>query len=602
MEIYRNFLKIGCLVFILQLFTSCSDILDTTSRNILTDDTVWGNNDGITAYIANMYNTIQVEDLTYTSYEQGTYMAQVTDEATRSYTWGVVNNNPLPDGLFEWWGYDNIRTANYFLQKIETATISEDLKAKYKAETRFIRAFHYFNLAKRYGGVPIITVPQQFTGDNVSELQVPRNTEKEVYEFIRTELDAIIESGLPESWEASGEYRATKYVALALKSRAMLYAASIATYGEVQIDGLVGIPAADKGFYWTEAMNAAAAIIDSKKYSLYRVDADKAVNFQNMFLVKELHSESIYTKAYAYPNKGHSFDFFNAPESFKSSDGYGCITNPTLQMVEEFGYVDGSSGELKITDTNGNPVKYANPYDLFKNKDPRLFASVMLPFSPWKGGIIEIRRGIILPNGDKLTASKMSDMYGVGDNAIKITGKDGPFSIGDPTKTGFYVKKFQNPTDPVIYGRGTTYGMVFRYAEILLNYAEAAVELGKNTDKALAYINDIRDRAGVKTYNDIDLSKVRKERKLELAFENHRWWDIIRWRVATTLLDGVKVKALHPYLVWEEGKKPSEMSYIFEIADNVKPNPKIFMEKYYYRNIPSAQRATNPNLKPNPLY
>lgn len=596
----KKIIYIGCMIFALQLFTSCSDILDTTPRNILTDDTVWGDNDGITAYIANMYSSVQVEDVNYSSSIGGaTYMAQVTDEATRSYTWGNSNNNPLPDNLFEWWGYSNIRNVNYFLQKIETATISGDLKAKYKAEARFIRAFHYFNLVKRYGGVPIITVPQEFTGDNIAELQVPRNTEKEVYEFIRTELDDIIQSGLPESWDATDEYRATKFAALALKSRAMLYAASIATYGEVQIDGLVGIPATDKNFYWTEAMNAATTIISSGKFSLYRIDSDKAANFQNMFLVKGLHSESIYTKAYAYPGNAHSFDFYNAPQSFKVD--YGCATNPTLEMVEEFGYVDGSSGELKITDTNGNPIKYANPYDLFKNKDPRLFASIMLPFSPWQGGIIEIRKGIIEPDGNKKTAGNMNETYGEGDNVIKIVGKDGPLDGGDPTKTGFYIKKFMNPIEKVDYNRSTTYGMVFRYAEVLLNYAEAAVELGQNTDQALAYINDIRDRAGVRAYGDIDIEKVRKERKLELAFENHRWWDIIRWRVATTLLNNTKVKALEPYLVWEEGKNPSQMSYIFEIKDAPK-NPKTFLPQYYYHNIPSGQRATNPNLRPNPLY
>lgn len=601
MKVYKNLVKIGCLALALHLF-GCSDILDTTSRNILTDDTVWGNDDGINAYIANMYNAMNVEDLSYTSYEEGTYMAQVTDEGCRSYTWGVVNNNPLPDGLFDWWGYGNIRTVNYFLQKIETATIDETLKEKYKAEARFIRAFHYFTLVKRYGGVPLITTPQEFTGDNISELQVPRNTEKEIYDFIRTELDEIIQSGLPEEWEAANELRATKYAALALKSRAMLYAASMAAYAEVQLNGVVGIPESDKNFYWSEAMNAAADIINSGRFQLYREDNDKAENFQNMFLVKGLSSESIFSKAYAYPGKGHNFEFYNAPESFKSSDGYGCVTNPTLQMVEEFEYIDGTPGTLKIADASGNPIKYANPYDLFKDKDPRLLASIMVPFSPWKGGIIEIRKGIILPNGEKITAARMADVYGEGENSIQITGKDGPFSTGDPTKTGFYIKKFQNPTEPVMSGRGTTYGMVFRYAEVLLNYAEAAVELGQNTDKALIYINDIRDRAGVKMYDAIDLEKVRKERKVELAFENHRWWDLVRWRIGTTLLDGVKVKALHPYLVWEDGKHPSEMSYVFEIVDDAKPNPKIFLDKYYYRNIPSGERATNPNLIPNPLY
>jgi hypothetical protein len=609
MKMNRNLIKTGCLLLAAQFAVSCEGILDTTSRNILTDDVVWGNEDGIVAYLSNMYNSVLYEDLSYTTYEEGTFMPQVTDEAVRAYTWGVVNTS-IPDALFDWWGYGNIRTVNAFLQRMETSTIDAEKKAWYIAEGRFIRAFHYFNLVKRYGGVPLITEPQEFTGDNIAELQVPRNTEKEIYEFIRTELDAIAgTNGLPESWDTANQYRANRYSALALKSRAMLYAASIATYGEVQINGLVGIPASDKDFYWTEAMKAAAEIINSTKFSLYRENADKAANFQEMFLVKGMSSESIFTKAYVYPGKAHNFEFYNAPQTFKDMAwGYGCITNPTLQFVEEFEYTDGSPGALKLDDpVTGEPIKYSNPYDLFNGKDPRLHASVMLPFTPWKGGVVEIRKGILETNGNLLTAANTSAAsYGTGENSISVVGKDGPWVAQDPTKTGFYVKKFMNPTEPVLYSRGTTYGMVFRYAEILLNYAEAAVELGQNTDKALEYINDIRDRAGIKTHDAIDLAKVRKERKLELAFENHRWWDIIRWRAGAEYIDGLDGRALLPYLVWEDGKHPSEMKYIFKAAyvkDFVANRPaRVFLPKMYYRNIPSDQRATNPNLVPNPLY
>ncbi|MDR2968251.1 MAG: RagB/SusD family nutrient uptake outer membrane protein [Tannerellaceae bacterium] len=591
--INKNLIKTGFLFFMLQFSVSCTDILDTTSRNILTDDVVWGNDDGITAYIANMYNQVVTEDMAWSSNE--TYLSQFTDEAVRSYTWGSPNNNPFPDNFWNWWGYGQIRTVNYFLQQMESSTIDADLKARYIAEGRFIRVFHYFALVKRFGGVPLITVPQEYTGDNIAELQVPRNTEKEIYEFIRTELDAITgEGGLPDSWNAANQYRATKWAALALKSRAMLYAASIAKYSTVQINGLVGIPEADANFYWTEAMSAAATVIDSEKYTLYRENDDKAANFQNMFLVKGLHSESIYTKAYTYPGKSHYFDYYNAPQSFKVD--YGCVTNPTLQFVEEFEYVDGTPGTLKVNDPDGKPIKYANPYELFNNKDPRLLASVMVPFSPWQGGTLEIRRGIVLPDETKIIAS---GNYGTGENQISVIGKDGPLNTGDFTKTGFYIKKFMTPTGKTTYS--TNDGMVIRYAEVLLNYAEAAMELGQNADKALVYINDIRDRAGIKLHNAIDLEKVRKERRIELAFENHRYWDIIRWRVATTLLNGMRVKALHPYLVWEEGKNPSEMSYIYLIEDAPK-EPRTFLEKQYYHNIPADQRSTNPNLVPNPLY
>lgn len=107
-------------------------------------------------------------------------------------------------------------------------------------------------MVKRYGGVPLLTKAQEYTGGNTEDLQVSRNTEKEVWDFIRTETDAVA-SILPEAWDASNRFRATKYTVFALKSRAMLYAASIATYSTVQLDGLIGISQTDKNFYWEES-------------------------------------------------------------------------------------------------------------------------------------------------------------------------------------------------------------------------------------------------------------------------------------------------------------------------------------------------------------
>lgn len=585
----------GCLLSL--VVGSCGDILDKTPKDTLTDLSVWSSPEAIDAFIGKMYDRIELEDFNFMTIDDAGYPSQITDESVRGYLWGVMNNPIISDAGFSWWGYSAVREANLFLEKIKTAPVNDNIRSIYEAEGRFIRAFYYFTMAKRYGGVPLLTKAQEYTGDNIESLKVPRNSEKDIYEFIRKEIDEII-SILPESWDASNKYRATRYSAWALKSRAMLYAASIATYAQVELNGAVGIPAGDKDFYWKEAKNASEKIMSSKKFKLYDVSSNKEENFQNLFLEKGMHSEALFVKAFSAPDKGHSFDFYNAPQTFKID--WGCVTNPVVELVEDFDYTDGSPGKLRINDKDGNPIQYQNPTDLFKNKDPRLLASIMVPFSKWHNGFIEIRKGII--NGDKLiTSTSLTETYGKQGNQITIIGKDGILDMGDPTKTGFYVKKFMSPTEIPNYGYSETNWMVFRYAEILLNYAEACLELGIDVDQAKEAINELRRRAGVAELTSISLSDVRKERRVELAFENHRWWDLRRWRTADKVLNNALFHSLNPYLVWEEGKHPSEMKYIFKIEPAPK-SPKTFLPKLYYVKIDAEQIRTNPLLIQNPGY
>lgn len=581
--------------------TGCTDFLSTSPRDKLSTDAIFNDPAAIKANIANLYDRMQTEDLGHTQFNEGGFPATVTDEAVRSYTWGSINDPLIPSGGFQWWGYGSIREVNIFLEGIVNSPVTTDQdKNFYTGEARFIRAFYYFSLVKRYGGVPIIKTVQKYTGNNIAELKVPRNTEKEVYDFINSELKDIIETKqLPQQWDNNNKNRATIYAAMALRSRAMLYAASIATYAYIDLDGAVGIPVTDKEYYWNEAYQASNELIQTGKFSLYNNDADKEKNFQKLFLESDInnHSEAIFMKTYLAPSKAHSFDFYNAPQSFKAD--YGCVTNPTLELVEEYEYTDGTDGKLKTADANGDPIVYENPYDLFKNKDPRLLASVLLPFSSWHNGHLEIRKGII-NNGEIITAADLTSEYGPENNKISIIGKDGIIDTNDPTKTGFYIKKFMNPTERLNSNRSETPWIVFRYAETLLNYAEAAFELGKTND-ALTAINQIRDRAGIIELSSITMDQIRKERKLELAFENHRWWDLRRWRTADKILDNYEFKAIHPYLIWEEGKHSSEMKYIFKIERAAK-NTRTFLSKLYYVNIPGDQILSNSNLVQNPLY
>lgn len=587
--------QIICLTAFLLGFAACSkDFLEKRPRDLVSELDAYGTEDGLMALTVTLYNDMQTEDLNFTVATEAGFPATTTDEAVRSYPWGSINNPVMGNWYGGVWQYTQIRRVNDFISKMPNATVKEEIKKRYLAEGRFIRAFHYFSMVKRYGGVPLLKEAQQIS-ENIDDLAVQRSKEHEIYDFIASELDLAAQD-LPEAYDKPGDgpnrYRITKYAALALKSRAMLYAASSAKYAPVQLDGLVGIPDNMANGYWQAAYDAAKEIMNSGVHSLYNGDPDKAANFQKLFLTLE-NPEAIFTKVFSSPDKGHSFDFYNAPQSFKVD--YGCATNPTLELIEAFEYTDGSPGNLKVNDAGGNPIVYANPRDIFKDKDPRMFGSILTPFDNWQGGVLEVRRGVINA-GVKYTAENLSDGYPETDSPFKRVGKDGPLTTNDPTKTGFYVKKFMDPVNRVNQGRSTTPWMILRYGEVLLNFAEAAFELNR-PDEALDAINQIRERAGIADKSSINLEAIRHERRVELAFENHRYWDLRRWRTASTVLSNTQFHALYPWIMWQNGVNPADMSYTFEIANAPKAT-RTFPEQLYYEPVPQG----NPVYVQNPLY
>jgi len=571
---------------------SCNDDrLDIQPLNILTSDQVFASEDAITAYMVSLYNAMQTEDFTFN------FLGNSTDEAITKYT-GQVQN--IGDGTnTQWWGYSNIRNVNDLIAKLPDAKIGEISKNQIMGEAKFIRAFYYFSMVKRYGGVPIISEVQNFTGNNLEELQVPRNTEQEVYDFIAADLDEA--ATLLPITNVKG--RATRYAALALKSRAMLYAASIAEYGSIQLDGILGIPASEAINYWQAAFDAADAVIVSGKHSLYQTYSDKAVNFQMLFLERGTNPEAIFAKYFLYPDKTHSWDRDMLPQGIKGPYGYSSEMCPTLDLVEQYEYIDGSPGTLNIG-TQSSPVFYNNAPDLFLNKDPRLLGSVIVPFSSFKGNIIDLQAGLY-DLGVKVEAGDYTALYNpvthqpdMVNGTMHIVGKSGPGG-GERSQTGFCLKKYLDQDldqSLCITNRSTQPWIVMRYAEVLLNYAEAAVELG-NIPEAKDKINMIRSRAGIVALNDADITidRVRHERNVELAFENHRWWDYRRWRISDQLLNNWWPRVLKPYYDIQQN------AYRFETG-NAGRYSKTFDVKVYYERIDPAELTKNPELVQNPLY
>ena len=578
------------------IFNFCSEKrLDIQPLNILTAEQVLSNEAAITAYLASLYNAMAVEDFSFTG---ASYLGNCTDEAITNASTQIEN---IGNGTnTQWWGYSNIRNVNDLISRLPDSNIGEVAKKHITGEAMFIRAFYYFSLVKRYGGVPIITEVQSYTGDNLAELQVSRNTEQEVYDFIADDLDEAI-TLLPEE-NVLG--RATKSAALALKSRAMLYAASVAKYGSLQLGGILGIPESQANDYWQAALDASNTIITGGKHSLYQKYNDKIVNFQQLFIdTKGTNPEGLFIKYFRYPEKTHSWDCMMLPYGIRGPSGYSSIMCPTLQCVEQYEYIDGTEGTLKMG-TPSDPIFYTNAPDLFLNKDPRLLASMIVPFSNFKGSVIDIKDGLY-DLGVKVESGDYSSLYNPDTHEIdmvngtmRIVGLSGtPGS--ETSQTGFTLKKYLDPNltqgQSIINGSSQSW-FVFRYAEVLLNYAEAAVELGM-IPEAKDKINMIRSRAGIAELDDADITieRVRNERNVELAFENHRWWDFRRWRTSNLLLNNWWPEKLKTYFDIQQN------AYRFERGICGKFS-KTFDPKVYYERIDPSEISKNPNLIQNPSY
>lgn len=584
-------------VGLILLLSSCEKRLDIDPLNILTADQILASDDAVNAYLASLYNYMQKESF---GFAPASFLSNSTDEAINCFTDQGQN---IGDGTNDgWWQYNYVRYVNDLIAKVPSSKLSAISKNTVLGEAYFLRAYYYFTMVKRYGGIPIVKNVQTYNGNNLAELQIPRNKEQEVYDFIAGDLDsAALLLGVNN---VNGH--ATRGAALALKSRAMLYAASIAKYGSVQLDGILGIPSTAANTYWQAALDAAEAVIAMNKYSLYNRSADKVTNFQNLFLdASSTNTEQILSEYYLYSYKTHTWDCMVIPFGIRGPNGFSSRINPTLDLVEQFEYRDGSQGILNIG-TPSSPVFYTNAADLFANKDPRLLASVIVPFSSFKGSVIDIQSGIYDNNvkieGDyNAMYNPTTHRIDAAAGTIHVGGKSGPAG-SETTQTGFNIKKYLDPNlaQAMVVNSGTTGStqpwIILRYGEVLLNYAEAAVELGRISD-AREKINMIRSRAGIALLGDADITvaRVRQERNNELAFENQRWYDLRRWRRSDVLLNNYWPRMLKTYYDLQQN------AYRFETG-NAGRYSKTFNPRAYYERIPTSELTLNPNLIQNPGY
>ncbi|MFD2828565.1 RagB/SusD family nutrient uptake outer membrane protein [Leeuwenhoekiella polynyae] len=550
---------------------SCEkDLLDVESTS-LTDQAVWADSNLAEAFVRGLYTGVRIADKepghnggdTPAGFGRGFHWAMwasVSDEAIYSNddaTYLVQRGQMSPSNygfMSTTWGrsFRNIREVNLALSKIDTDESPFDAETKNLliGELHFIRAFRYFELLRGFGEVPLMG-NEVYDLNSDFEALYDRKSKDEVVSYITQELEAAIDM-LPPSNGA----RATDAAAMALKSRVLLYAASPLFTDDTND------PAK-----WVAAAQAAQDVMDLNRFSLVtNLDTDPSENFRKLFVTRTMTSEDIFMRFYmpASTSGGRAIPIerMNGPNG---SGGWGGNC-PTQNLVDDFEMIDGS--DIEDAGSGYNPQ---NPY---VNRDPRFYATVV-----YNGSILRDRAyESFVPNG-----------------------KDSPEG-NEPwntSPTGYLMRKFiqEDITLNDWNNMGASPWRYFRYAEILLNYAEAQNEAAGPDQSVYDAVNAVRQRAGMPVLSGLSKDQMREalrsERRVELAYEEHRYYDVRRWMIAMDVenepANSIEItKASNGDLTYEKG---------------IALDGKKFEEKHYWFPIPLSDiTASGGKLKQNPGY
>lgn len=544
---FFSYIYISAAISIAFTLSSCNGFLDREEDSFIDKTATFDSYNRTKQYLTYAYSLLP-EGLNRFSREA--LLASATDDAEfaiesaeiqqfNNGSWNALNN---PDDVWNRY-YSGISKCCTLLENtnhvnLDISRLDPDKQVEYanslkdirmwRAEARFLRAYFHFELLKRYGPIPIVTSTLSINGNYEN---TPRPTMKEVVDFIAKECDIAADTLELTPWRNVNDAfgRATKGAALALKSRLLLYAASplYVDFGDTNEANKPTDVA-----LWKLAANAAKAVIDLNQYELASSYGDL---FKNDFQNKEY----IFVRRYA---ANSDFEKSNFPVSFGGKGG----TNPSQNLVDDYEMLDGTPFDWN------DPAKAAQP---FENRDARLGATILMNMAPFKG-----KKVATYPEGADASPNP------------------------NATKTGYYLRKFLNE-DVNIQTGGSSSGHVvplFRLAEIYLNYAEALNECDPTNPDIALYLNKVRNRASLPNVSALSQEQMRAviqhERRVELAFEEHRSWDVRRWKIASSTLGA-------PLMGVQIERKPlGGYTYM-----PVKVEQRVFQPKMYWYPIPQSE-------------
>ncbi len=535
--------RIFTLVSAALLLWACD--MNLTPKNTVTDDDLMGSASGMSIYMSRLYTNMPFEDFKYmaawgfnfngwlgTLGIDGCGEAMNRDDVFRTFQGEEHSGDDWVNAFVL------IHDANHLIETLPSYR-SNFTDAEYDfflGQGYFVRAYVFYQLARRFGGIPLVTHTISYP-DSSDKLEVSRASEEETWDRICADFDSAI-SLLPATALQSG--LADRYAVLAFKAEAMLYAGSVAKYNETVEGRLTGFGYKTKvrviGFdedkwqaasirYFSESYKAAREVMNSGKYSLYKKkwkegDADAIYqNMVDMFSDLTNNPENIFVKEYLYPSLTHGLDAYSSPYIFRYPLCSGSC--PSLDFVELFdGFDRYADGTIRVTDgednTKGNYLMFDSTMDFFKNAEPRLRAYVILPGDEFRNQEIEIRAGVytgstpVKPLWDDYSWSRatlnyyqtLSQYTGEPktlylspraqsgqeivtlDDGTEMTaaGANGPFydvKDNEGNLSGFYLRKYLNPDPNYIHGEGKSAQpfILMRYADVLLAAAESGVEL-----------------------------------------------------------------------------------------------------------------------------
>jgi hypothetical protein len=537
--------KVALLFMLLGIF-SCDKFLEVEPKDQISDTSVWTDSGTADLFLNNVYSGIPGPFNTFDPWENYTDNAMNGVNGLDSrvlYSPSVYTPSNAPN----WWGqYANIRRANLFIEKVTDSTLPDTWKKPKIAEARYLRAYYYQLLWTAHGGVPIITntLNQNTQGDEIFR---PRNTDEETYKFITDECAAIV-ADLPLKAEAG---RVSKATALTLKGFCDLFWAS-------PLKNTTN----DKA-RWAVAAATNKQVIDLGSHSLFS-------NYETQFYEDNNNNvEVIFAKQYLGGTAlGSGKEGLWGPWMVGGvQKAYGGV-DPSQELVDEYAMANG----LPISD----PASGYDPQKPYTNREKRFYQSIVYDGSTWVGAEMVMKQGVGSRNATDLS------------------------NTNEATNTGYYLRKTLNQKYTVNGNNQLNSGsfIIYRYAEVLLSYAEAQNEAVGPDASVYDVINQIRTRSELPALKaGLTQAQMRviiqRERRVELAFEERRWFDLMRLKLAEKNLNGT----LHAMKIEDVGGKT-----VYTVIPAPEGNKIFYADKNYLLPIPQSAMNQNAKLVQNPNY